>query len=121
MTAPRKKHRAVRFGRRAEWLAAWYMRAKGYRVVARNLRLPGGEIDLVLRRGRLVVLLEIKARAAAAGIEEAIAERQWRRIAAAADQFCARRPGYAQFDRRFDAMFLARGRWPKHLPDAWRP
>ncbi len=115
------KQRAQRFGRRAEWLAALYMRLKGFRVVARDIRLPGGEIDLVLRRGRLLVLLEIKARQGADGLEEAIGERQWRRIAAAAEQFCARRPGYAELDRRFDALFLARGRWPRHLADAWRP
>lgn len=117
----RARLRAVRFGRRAEWLAAWYMRLKGFRVVARDLRLPGGEIDLVLRRGRLLVLLEIKARADGTHIEEAIAERQWRRIAAAAEQFCARRPFYAGLDRRFDALFLARGRWPRHRSDCWRP
>jgi putative endonuclease len=115
------KLRAVRFGRRAEWLAAWFMRLKGFRVVARDLRLPAGEIDLVLRKGRLLVLLEIKARAGEADIELAISERQWRRIAAAAEQFCARRPGYADLDRRFDALFLARGRWPLHRPDCWRP
>lgn len=115
------KLRAVRFGRRAEWLAAWFMRLKGFRVVARDLRLPGGEIDLVLRRGRLLVLLEIKARAGEAEIEMAITDRQWRRIAAAAEQFCARRTGYGELDRRFDALFLARGRWPRYRPDAWRP
>ncbi len=115
------KLRAQRFGRRAEWLAAMYMRCKGFRVVARDVRLPGGEIDLVLRKGRLLVLLEIKARAGADLLEEAIGDRQWRRIAAAAEQFCARRPAYAELDRRFDALFLARGRWPLHRPDAWRP
>ena len=120
MKAPTKL-RAQRFGRRAEWLAALYMRCKGFRVVARDIRLPGGEIDLVLRRGRLLVLLEIKARAGAELLEEAIGDRQWRRIAAAAEQFCARRPGYAELDRRFDALFLARGRWPVHRADAWRP
>ena len=67
------------------------------------------------------VLVEIKARAGAFGIEEAIADRQWRRIAAAAEQFCARRPAYAEFDRRYDALFLARKRWPRHVADAWRP
>jgi len=121
MKAASAKRRAVQFGRRAEWLAAWYMRLKGFRVVARGRRMPGGEIDLILRRGRLLVMLEIKARAGAEGIEEAISERQWRRIAAAAEQFCARRPAYAALDRRFDALYLARGRWPRHLADAWRP
>lgn len=115
------KLRAVRFGRRAEWMAAWFFRLKGYRVLARDLRLPAGEIDLVLRRGRLLVLVEIKARALGARIEEAIPDRQWRRIAAAAEQFCARRPAYGALGRRFDAVFMPRRRWPQHIADAWRP
>jgi putative endonuclease len=115
------KRRAQRFGRRAEWLAAWYLRCKGYRIVAANQRLPGGELDLVARRGRMLVFIEIKARLDAATIEEAVTSRQWQRIAAAAEQFVARRATLVGFDRRFDAIFLARGRWPVHTADAWRP
>jgi putative endonuclease len=41
--------------------AAWYV-GHGYRVLARNWRCPIGEIDLVVGRGRLVVVAEVKAR-----------------------------------------------------------
>jgi putative endonuclease len=41
--------------------AAWYVR-RGYRVLARNWRCPVGEVDLVVGRGRLVVVVEVKAR-----------------------------------------------------------
>jgi putative endonuclease len=41
--------------------AAWYQ-AAGYEVVSRNWRSRQGEIDLVLRRGPLVVFCEVKAR-----------------------------------------------------------
>ncbi len=115
------KLRARRFGRRAEWLAAWYLRLKGYRVLGVNLRLPSGEIDLIARRGRVIAFIEIKARSAQAGLEEAVTARQWQRVARAAEQFVARRPRYAGLDRRFDAIFLARGRRPVHIADAWRP
>ncbi len=52
----------LEYGRTGEELAgAWYV-GRGYAVVARNWRCPAGEIDLVLRRGRQVVVCEVKAR-----------------------------------------------------------
>jgi putative endonuclease len=118
---PAAKLRAMKFGRRAEFFAAWFLRFKGYRVLAVNTRLAGGELDLIVRRGRVIAFVEIKARGAQFGLEEAITTRQWRRIARAAEQFVARRPQYHALDRRFDALFLARGRRPVHVVDAWRP
>jgi len=74
-------------GRAGEDLAAaWYAR-HGYRLLARNWRCPAGEIDLVVGRGRLVVVAEVKARrsdafgpaAAAVGPDK---QRRLRRLAA---------------------------------------
>jgi len=48
-----------------ESAAEWY-RASGYDVVARNWRCPHGELDLVLRRGGLIVFCEVKARSTTA-------------------------------------------------------
>ena len=49
-------------GRWGEDLAtAWY-RQHGYDIVARNWRCPAGEVDLIARRGRLLVISEVKAR-----------------------------------------------------------
>jgi putative endonuclease len=49
-------------GRWGEDLAAAWYEGHGYVVVARNWRCPAGEIDLIVRRGRLVVVCEVKAR-----------------------------------------------------------
>jgi putative endonuclease len=49
-------------GRRGEELAAAWYEARGYAVVARNWRSSDGEIDIVARRGRLVIIAEVKAR-----------------------------------------------------------
>lgn len=43
-------------------MATWYVR-QGFEIVARNWRCPRGELDVVARRGRLVVVCEVKARA----------------------------------------------------------
>lgn len=49
-------------GRAGEDRAARFLEAAGYRVVRRNVRLPGGEIDLVCREGTTVVFVEVKSR-----------------------------------------------------------
>ncbi len=49
-------------GRAGEERAAQFLQSEGYRVLQRNVRLPGGEIDLVCRDGDVVVFVEVKLR-----------------------------------------------------------
>lgn len=49
-------------GRRAEREAALFLRRRGYRIIAQNVRTKLGEIDLVALKGDLVVFVEVKAR-----------------------------------------------------------
>ena len=107
-------------GRRAEALAAWWLRLKGYRILARGFRVAAGEIDLIARRGRLLALVEVKARPSLEQAGAAILPRQRERIARAAEVFLQRHPELAGLDLRFDVVLLAPGRWPRHLVDAWR-
>ncbi|MBV8370729.1 MAG: YraN family protein [Candidatus Eremiobacteraeota bacterium] len=53
-------------GRAGEDAAAALLEAHGYRIVGRNVRLPGGELDIIARDGDTVVFVEVKARANAA-------------------------------------------------------
>ena len=46
----RKKRQDDRAGRRAEFLSAWALRLKGYRIIARNWRCRSGEIDIIAQR-----------------------------------------------------------------------
>ena len=121
LTAPDSRRRAWRRGRRAEWLAAWSLRLRGYRVLARGFRVPVGEIDLIMRRGRVEVFIEVKARDALASAAEAISPRQRTRICRAAGIFMANRAELAALDCRFDVVMVLPWRWPRHVPDAWRP
>ena len=50
------------FGQKAEGLAAKFLQKKGYRIIGRNVRLPGGELDIVAQLGNVVVFVEVKAR-----------------------------------------------------------
>jgi putative endonuclease len=111
---------AERRGRRGEALAVWYLRLKGWRIVAQRLKTSRGEVDLVARRGRTVVFVEVKWRANAADLGLAIDERRLRRVAAAA---AALAPRYARGDDdlRIDVVLLAPRRWPRHIVNAWQP
>ena len=115
-------NRAIREarGRRGEWLAAWYLRLTGWRILAQRVKTPRGEVDLVARRGRLVAFVEVKWRARAKELEFAIDEFRLRRVAAAAEALASRyvRPGD---DLRIDVLLLAPGRFPRHIVNAWMP
>ena len=54
--ARHNRQRAWTRGRRAETFAAWWLRLKEYRVLARNFRVAPGEIDLIARRHNFIFL-----------------------------------------------------------------
>lgn len=114
-----------KLGRMGERRAAWFYRLRGYRVVARNLRLRSGEIDLVLHRGRTVVIAEVKTRQSLTAGEGHVAvnQRKRERLVRLADQYIARlRSGHVEL--RYDVVSLYWTGWRfvvSHYPDAFRP
>jgi putative endonuclease len=111
---------AARRGHAAEALCVWLLRIKGYRILARRFRVPSGEIDVIARRGRALVAVEVKARPRFEIAANAVSLQQRRRVARALEHFLARRPDLAGLDPRFDVMLVVPRRWPRHLRDAWR-
>ena len=108
------RREAERGGRRAERLAAWWLRLKGWRILGRRLRTPVGEVDLVARRGRTIIFVEVKARATADSAGLALDEWRLRRVAAAAEAL-APRYAHAGEDLRVDAIFIVPGKLPRHV------
>ena len=106
-------------GRRAELIALLSLMLRGYRPVARNLKTPVGEIDLVMRRGQMLAVIEVKTRGSYADAAEAILPQQQARIRRATEWLLASRPDLAQLTTRFDAVLVLPGRWPKHLEGAY--
>jgi putative endonuclease len=117
--SPSFERRRKRLGRGGESLAVVLARARGMRVLARNLRLRGaGEVDVLARRGGLLVLIEVKARRAGCDAAAAVDPRRQTALARCAELLLAD-PRY-DWARgvRFDVVAIERRRI-RYLPDAF--
>lgn len=114
------RRRRERSGRRAETAAALWLQIKGYRIVERRARTPACEIDLVARKGRMLVFVEVKSRRTIDAAREAVTPDLRRRLEQAANIWAGRRRDANQLLWRFDMVLLAPGRLPLHVRDAWR-
>ncbi|QXQ06656.1 YraN family protein [Sphingosinicellaceae bacterium] len=112
------RNAAERRGRRAEGIAAWWLRCHGYAILARRARVPGGEVDLVVRRGHTLVFVEVKARATLVAGQEALRRADLRRVARAAEILAARY-GDGCTTTRIDAIIVLPWKWPVHLRSIW--
>jgi putative endonuclease len=110
---------AFRVGISAESRAAALLIAKGFRILARRWKSPAGEIDIVARRRALLVFVEVKARADLDEAGWSVTPRQQQRIAAAAEIWLAGNPAGGVRDIRFDAILVAPGKLPRHIPAAF--
>jgi putative endonuclease len=113
------RKRAERRGHWAETLAALALMLKGYRLLARRFKTPLGEVDLVMRRGRVTAFIEVKTRRTTDDAVIAVTNTATRRIAAAAGLWLARDPRAVQGDCRFDIVTVSPYQWPKHIPNAF--
>jgi putative endonuclease len=108
-------------GRWAEWLAGWWLRAKGYRILDQRARTAAGEIDLVALRGEYLAFVEVKARVTIEAAQTAVGFRQQGRIVRAASLWRARYPGFQSYQPRYDLFLVSSGRLPVHHRAAWVP
>ena len=118
-TQTARRRKSYRRGHRGEWLAAAALMLKGYRILARRYRTRLGEIDLIARRGDLVLIVEVKARRTLVEAMEAVARESERRIENAADIWLSRQPDHARLSLRFDMVAVLPWRWPVHVENVF--
>ena len=109
------KRAARAFGLRAETLATLWLRAQWFRILDRNYRVQGGEIDIVAQRGHLIVFVEVKARADLETAVLAITPQKQRRIQRAVHHWLARHPRSTGCALRADAILIAPGQLPRRI------
>ena len=112
-----KAERATR-GRRAEEAVARRLWWNGYKILARNFKTPGGEIDIIARKGDTVAFVEVKARQADAVVapREQVSSAQERRIDATASVYLRAR-GLIDVSVRYDVaeVWLNKKGKPKQI------
>jgi putative endonuclease len=113
-----KRQAAEARGRKGEAYAAWWLRMKGWRILAERVRTPAGEIDLVAKRGNLVAFVEVKTRATEVELDYAIDQYRLRRVAAAAEILVPRFALNGE-DIRIDVILIAPRSLPRHLVNVW--
>jgi putative endonuclease len=115
----RSRQEAERHGHLAETIALWFLRFKGYRLLARRYQSPAGEVDLIMRRGQTTVFVEVKARATLDDAVISVTNYQSKRISGAAAFFTSRDPKAAQGFCRFDIVAVPSYLWPSHIENAF--
>lgn len=113
------RRKAERRGRLAELLVGAHYRLRGYQILARRFRSPGGEIDLIARRGRLIAFVEVKLRRDADAAILSVTPKSRRRLEQAANSFMAMRPHFDAFAVRYDIAAVS-GFRVRLVKDAWR-
>jgi putative endonuclease len=114
-------------GRRAEDLAAEFLRVRGCEILERNYRRRLGELDLIAREGGVLVIAEVRTRAHAAfgSAAASVDRRKQRRITRAAAQLLQQRAELARLPVRFDVLVVSdlsapepRIEWIRHAFEA---
>lgn len=112
------KQRAYLKGHRSEWLAALFLRCKGYEILKTRFKTPVGEIDLLVRHKKMLIAVEVKNRSSLEKARFSITPRQQRRIERALLYYLCR--SRTALSLRFDVILMAPWKWPYHIKGAWR-
>jgi len=113
-------------GRAAEDAAASALARQGFRILRRNFRARGGELDIVARDGDVLAIVEVRYRAGGrfGGGADSITAAKRRRIALAAQVLLVREPALARLPARFDVVEVsgpAAALECRLIRDAFRP
>jgi putative endonuclease len=104
----------------AEAAACAALEQEGWTVLARRLRTPAGEIDIVAEQAGLLAFIEVKARPDLALAALALSTRQRARLLEAAEAALAEHPGWGGAGVRFDVLLVDAAGRVRRIVDAFR-
>lgn len=115
----KRRQQAYQRGKWAEYLAATWLIFKGYRIISLRYKTIHGEIDLIARRGNMIIFVEVKTRKTIDIAKQSVTIKQRQRIANAATQFLKTRPRLARYTTRYDIIAIMPHKLPQHVKAAW--
>ena len=117
--ASKQKIQAFRRGWISEYLAALYLMLKGYRVLALRYKTKVGEIDIIARKGDIVIFCEVKARQKVDDAVFAVNATTQKRIRDASDLWLARQKDAFNLSQRYDLIAIMPRSLPKHIENCF--
>ncbi|MEJ8475028.1 YraN family protein [Roseibium algae] len=114
-----KRQQAHKLGLSGEFRAALALQLTGWRILKRRYKTKVGEIDLIAKRGKTVIFVEVKARRSREAAMDAVTPASQRRIVKAAKIFITEHPKAGLFTLRFDVMIIRPWRWPERIINAF--
>ncbi len=114
-----KRRRAQKWGHLSEWIAAASLVLKGYRILSMRYKTKLGEIDIIARKGHLIVMVEVKARPTIEEAFDAVSISSQRRIEAAGDLWLATQKNAHLLSIRYDIIAVRPWTWPTHYENAF--
>lgn len=113
------KKTAYRKGFIAEYIAAFFLLLKGYRICELRHKTKLGEIDIIARKGDLSVFVEVKARKSVQSGLDAVSYASQSRIRDASDLWLAKQKDAHRLSQRYDIIVIVPRRFPAHFLDAF--
>ena len=117
--ASKQKIQAFRRGWISEYLAALYLMCKGYRILALRYKTKVGEIDIIARKGDIVIFCEVKARQTVDDAVFAVNATTQKRIRDASDVWLARQKNASNLSQRYDLIAIMPRSLPKHIENCF--
>ncbi len=96
------KKQTYKFGLYAEKIAIFFLRLKGYQILEWRYKTVFGEVDIIAKKARIIIAVEVKARRSKFTISEVLQSRQIERVKRATEIFIIRNPQFHSHDLRFD-------------------
>jgi putative endonuclease len=111
------KKQTYKFGIFAEKIAEIFLILKGYKILHKRYKTNFGEIDIIAKKSKNIIFIEVKARKKKVSLEEIISQHQISRIKSAAQFFMARNQQFSNHNLRFDFIEINGSFFPKHHPN----
>jgi len=102
-------------GRRGEQIAEDFLKKKEYKIIERNFKRFGGEIDIIASKDSSIIVIEVKSKSEYSQFypEENINDKKLKKILNTFDIFLSENPEYEKFDPQIDVMIVELGENPK--------
>lgn len=119
MSQHTKKISSYRLGQFSEYLVAGFLVLKGYKILHIRYKNPTGEVDIIARRGKTLIFVEVKSRKNLDLSYKILGNKQISRITKTAMLYLQKNTAYNSFDVRFDLIIVSKLWNIEHIKNAW--